>query len=82
MIDGCIKNKFILILVLEIAGEKRRVLSGTIMCCVYALGEMLLGLTAMGLKSWRNIIRVFFAPSLLAILLPFVVPESIRYFYK
>ncbi|XP_008560212.1 organic cation transporter protein isoform X1 [Microplitis demolitor] len=67
------------ILILEIAGEKRRVLSGTIMCCVYALGEMLLGLTAMGLKSWRNIIRVFFAPSLLAILLPFVVPESIRW---
>lgn len=64
---------------LEMVGEKRRVVSGTIICCMYAVGEMLLGLTAMGLKSWRNILRVFFIPALLGIFLPLLVPESVRY---
>ncbi|XP_034936793.1 organic cation transporter protein-like [Chelonus insularis] len=67
------------ILALEMTGERRRVVSGTIMCCVYAIGEMLVGTAAMGLKSWRNLLRIFFAPCLLAIFLPFVIPESIRW---
>ncbi|KAK0164907.1 hypothetical protein PV328_003474 [Microctonus aethiopoides] len=67
------------ILALEMVGERRRVFSGTIICCMYAIGEIILGFAAMGFKSWRTIMRIFFAPSLFAICLPFLIPESIRW---
>ncbi|XP_076385126.1 solute carrier family 22 member 21 isoform X1 [Megachile rotundata] len=67
------------ILGMEMAGVKGRVLASTIICCMFAVGEMLLGLIAMWLRSWRLILRMVYGPALLAILLPFLIPESVRW---
>ncbi|XP_029034446.1 solute carrier family 22 member 21-like isoform X1 [Osmia bicornis bicornis] len=67
------------ILGMEMAGVKGRVLASTIICCMFAVGEMLLGLIAMWLRSWRLILRMVYGPALLAIFLPFLIPESVRW---
>ncbi|CAL7943238.1 unnamed protein product [Xylocopa violacea] len=67
------------ILGMEMAGVRGRVLASTIICCMFAIGEMLLGLIAMWLRSWRAILRVVYGPALLAILLPVLIPESVRW---
>ncbi|XP_043525779.1 solute carrier family 22 member 21-like isoform X5 [Frieseomelitta varia] len=67
------------ILGMEMAGVKGRVLASTIICCLFAVGEMLLGLIAMWLRSWRVILRMVYGPALLAILLPVLIPESVRW---
>lgn len=63
---------------MEMAGVNGRVLASTIICCMFAVGEMLLGLIAMWLRSWRMILRMVYGPALLAILLPVLIPESVR----
>ncbi|KAL6267913.1 hypothetical protein P5V15_000981 [Pogonomyrmex californicus] len=67
------------ILGMETAGVKNRIFGSTIMCCMFAMGEILLGLIASWLRSWRTLLRVVYGPGLLAILLPLVIPESIRW---
>lgn len=58
-------------------GGKKRVLGATFIGAMYAVGEMYLGAVAMQLKSWRPLMIAIFAPGLLAVFLPFIVPESI-----
>lgn len=60
------------------AGVRNRVFGSTITCCMFAVGEILLGLIASWLRSWRMILRVVYGPALLAVFLPLLVPESIR----
>ncbi|KYN11533.1 Solute carrier family 22 member 21, partial [Trachymyrmex cornetzi] len=67
------------ILGLETAGKKNRVFGSTIICCMFAMGEILLGLIASWLRSWRTLLRVIYAPGLLAVFLPLLIPESIRW---
>ncbi|XP_017766247.1 PREDICTED: organic cation transporter protein-like isoform X1 [Eufriesea mexicana] len=67
------------ILGMEMAGVRGRVLTSTIICCMFAIGEMLLGLIAMWLRSWRLILRMVYGPALLAVLLPVLIPESVRW---
>ncbi|XP_076183961.1 solute carrier family 22 member 4 isoform X3 [Ptiloglossa arizonensis] len=67
------------ILGMEMAGVKGRVLASTIICCMFAVGEMLLGLIAMWMRSWRLVLRMVYGPALLAILMPFLIPESVRW---
>ncbi|KMQ86210.1 solute carrier family 22 member 21-like protein, partial [Lasius niger] len=44
---------------------------------MFTMGEILLGLIASRLRSWRMHLRVVYAPGLLAILLPLLIPESV-----
>ncbi|XP_053980028.1 organic cation transporter protein-like isoform X1 [Hylaeus volcanicus] len=67
------------ILGMEMVGVKGRVLASTIICCMFAVGEMLLGLIAMWMRSWRLVLRMVYGPALLAILMPFLIPESVRW---
>ncbi|XP_076685466.1 solute carrier family 22 member 4 [Andrena cerasifolii] len=67
------------ILGMEMVGVKGRVLASTIICCMFAVGEMLLGLIAMWSRSWRLLLRIVYGPALLAILMPFLIPESVRW---
>ncbi|XP_011050377.1 PREDICTED: LOW QUALITY PROTEIN: solute carrier family 22 member 5-like [Acromyrmex echinatior] len=67
------------ILGLETAGKKNRVFGSTIICCMFAVGEILLGLIASWLRSWRTLLRVIYGPGLLAVFLPLLIPESIRW---
>ncbi|XP_076280722.1 organic cation transporter protein isoform X1 [Lasioglossum baleicum] len=67
------------ILGMEMAGVKGRVLASTITSCLFAVGEVLLGLIAMWTRSWRLILRLVYGPALLAFLMPFLIPESVRW---
>ncbi|XP_072753354.1 organic cation transporter protein isoform X2 [Anoplolepis gracilipes] len=67
------------ILGVEMIGVKNRVFGGTIISCMFTVGEILLGVIASRLRSWRILLRVVYAPGLLAILLPLLIPESIRW---
>ncbi|KYQ52637.1 Solute carrier family 22 member 21 [Trachymyrmex zeteki] len=67
------------ILGLETAGKKNRVFGSTIICCMFAMGEILLGLIASWLRSWRTLLRVIYGPGLLAVFLPLLIPESVRW---
>lgn len=67
------------ILGMETAGMKNRVFASTIICCMFAVGEILLGLIASWLRSWRTLLRVVYGPGLLAVFLPLLIPESVRW---
>ncbi|XP_076228645.1 organic cation transporter protein isoform X2 [Nomia melanderi] len=67
------------ILGMEMAGVRGRVLASTITSCLFAVGEVLLGLIAMWTRSWRFTLRLVYGPALLAILMPFLIPESVRW---
>lgn len=64
---------------MEFVGPSKRVLISNVMCCMYAIGEIFLALCAMWFRSWRKILYVFYVPGFLAIFIPFLVPESVRY---
>ena len=66
-------------LAMEMTGVEKRILGSTVISCIYAVGEMWLGLAAMWTKNWRILMRVIYGPGLLVILLMFVLPESVRY---
>ncbi|XP_050446751.1 organic cation transporter protein-like isoform X2 [Cataglyphis hispanica] len=67
------------ILGVEMVKVKNRLLASTIMCCMFTTGEIMLGFFASWLRSWRMLLRVVYAPGLLAIFLPLVIPESVRW---
>lgn len=63
---------------MELAVGRNRVFGSTIACCMFAFGEIVLGLIASQVRSWRILLRVVYGPGLLAVFLPLIVPESIR----
>jgi len=63
---------------METAGTKNRVFASAIVCCMWAVGEILLGLIASWLRSWRMLLRVVYGPGLLAVFLPLFISESVR----
>ncbi|KYQ53258.1 Solute carrier family 22 member 4 [Trachymyrmex zeteki] len=67
------------ILGMETIGVKNRVLGSVIVSCTFAVGEVLLGLIASLLRSWRMLLRIVYGPALLAVFLPLVIPESVRW---
>ncbi|XP_058798175.1 organic cation transporter protein-like isoform X2 [Phymastichus coffea] len=64
---------------MEMTGVEKRILGSTVISCIYAIGEMWLGLAAMWTRNWRLLMRVIYGPGLLVILLNFVLPESVRW---
>lgn len=66
---------------MEMTSVDKRILGSTIISCIFAIGEMWLGLAAMWMKNWRSLMRLIYGPGLLVILLNFVLPESVRYLY-
>ncbi|XP_014213787.1 organic cation transporter protein-like [Copidosoma floridanum] len=64
---------------MEMTGVKQRIWGSTLLACIYAVGNMWLGLIAMWVGNWRVIMRIIYGPGLLAIFLMFVLPESVRW---
>lgn len=64
---------------MEMSGTKNRIMGSCVMACLYALGEMWLGVAAMLVRDWRWLMRVIYGPGILVILLRYVLPESVRY---
>ncbi|XP_063224048.1 organic cation transporter protein-like [Bacillus rossius redtenbacheri] len=67
------------ILGIEMVNPRRRVLAGTILSVSYSLGESLLGAIAMFVKSWRTLLRVIYAPTILFLTYSWLIPESTRW---
>ncbi|XP_017772586.1 PREDICTED: organic cation transporter protein-like [Nicrophorus vespilloides] len=67
------------ILGVELVGPSKRVLSGTIICCCYAIGEILVALVAWATQSWRPLLLAIYIPPLLLISYFWITPESIRW---
>lgn len=63
---------------MEMTGVKNRVFGSTITCCMFAVGEILLGLIASWLKSWRALLRMIYGPALAVLCLRWFIPESVR----
>lgn len=64
---------------MEMTGVEKRILGSTIIACIYAIGEIWLGLVAMWVKNWRILMRIIYGPGLLVIFLILVLPESVRW---
>ncbi|XP_001608167.1 organic cation transporter-like protein [Nasonia vitripennis] len=64
---------------MEMTGVEKRILGSTIISCIFAIGEVWLGLAAMWMRNWRFLMRLIYGPGLLVILLMFILPESVRW---
>ncbi|XP_015509581.2 uncharacterized protein LOC107216806 [Neodiprion lecontei] len=67
------------ILGMEFVGPKKRVFVSIVMCCMYPLGEVFMALCAMWIRSWRHLIWALYIPGFIAVSIPFIVPESVRW---
>ncbi|XP_066252678.1 organic cation/carnitine transporter 2-like [Euwallacea similis] len=67
------------VLAMELVAVKDRNLENTIITCVYVLGQVIFGIAAWLILSWRILIRILYFPGLLAIPLWILLPESLRW---
>ncbi|KAB7506790.1 Organic cation transporter protein [Armadillidium nasatum] len=67
------------ILGLEFVGPSKRVMFGVIGEFFFAFGEIILGLMAWGIRSWRMLQLVISAPVTCFVFYYWIVPESIRW---
>ncbi|XP_045769176.1 organic cation transporter protein-like [Maniola jurtina] len=67
------------ILVTELVGPKYRVIVGTTMSTMFALGQVFLGLIAWGVPEWRSLTQILYAPQLLIITYFWIMSESVRW---
>lgn len=64
---------------MEIVGSKERNVGNTIISCIYALGQAILGTTAWLSPSWRIMLRIIYSPGIISLVFFWTVPESIRW---
>lgn len=64
---------------MELVGPKYRVGAGAMMSTMFAVGQVLLGLIAWGVPSWRPLTQVLYAPQLLVVSYFWILSESIRW---
>ncbi|XP_030752013.1 organic cation transporter protein-like [Sitophilus oryzae] len=67
------------VLGVELVGPKKRVLTGTLTSCCYAIGEILVAIAAWIVKDWKLLLLVTYSPSLLLVAYLWLIPESIRW---
>lgn len=62
---------------MELVGPKYRIFGGLLISTFYAIGEALLGVIAMYVSNWRQILLYSYSPSLVFILYLWIIPESV-----
>ncbi|KAJ8921358.1 hypothetical protein NQ315_002973 [Exocentrus adspersus] len=67
------------ILAIEMVGSKERNAGNTIISCIYALGQAILGVTAWLSPTWRTMLRILYAPGIISLVFVWTIPESIRW---
>ncbi|XP_075975362.1 organic cation transporter protein-like [Anticarsia gemmatalis] len=67
------------ILVTELVGPKYRVVAGATISTLFAVGQVILGLIAWGVPSWRPLTQVLYAPQLLVVCYFWILSESVRW---
>lgn len=67
------------ILCVEWVSSKYRILSSSLLTVTFTMGEILLGVSAIYFKHYRDFILVLYTPALLTIFYFWLVPESVRW---
>ncbi|XP_026496214.1 organic cation transporter protein-like isoform X1 [Vanessa tameamea] len=67
------------VLLIELGGDSKRVLAGVIFSYAVYVGEVLFAFIAMGLKYWKLLIIVVYAPTVLYGFYALLLKESIRW---
>lgn len=67
------------IMMIEWVVPDNRVFGGTIICIGYSIGQILLGVVAANVWSFRTLLRVIYAPAFVVLGYMFLVPESVRW---
>lgn len=62
---------------MELVGPKYRVFGGLLISTFYACGEALLGVIAMFVHNWKNLLLISYAPSLIFFIYIWIIPESV-----
>ncbi len=69
----------IFILGMELVGPNKRVLGGTIIAQIFAVGQVILGFIAMHITNYRYLLRVIYLPTVLVLSYIWCIPESVRW---
>ncbi|XP_017013579.1 organic cation transporter protein [Drosophila takahashii] len=64
---------------IELVGPKRRVLACSVITVFYAVGEVLLAMSAKAFSDWRILLRITYTPSLILLAYFWILPESVRW---
>ncbi|KAG6440877.1 organic cation transporter protein [Manduca sexta] len=67
------------ILVTELVGPRYRVIAGATISTMFAMGQVVLGLIAWGVPSWRPLTQVLYAPQILVVCYFWILSESVRW---
>ncbi|CAH1373368.1 unnamed protein product [Tenebrio molitor] len=63
----------------ELVGPKRRVLTGTLISCCYAIGEVFAAGSAWIVQAWKPTIYILYTPPILLLSYFWIIPESVRW---
>lgn len=64
---------------MELIHPSKRSIGGALLCSIYPLGSVFLGITAMLTQDWRKLLRIIYPPAFIAIFYFFLINESIRW---
>ncbi|CAG9769662.1 unnamed protein product [Ceutorhynchus assimilis] len=67
------------VLGVELVGPEKRIIAGTIIASCGAVGEILIAIAAWSTKSWKLLILICYAPSILLLSYLWLLPESLRW---
>lgn len=67
------------VLALEWVNSKYRIFGSVLVGLSFPLGEMLLGIVALYVHDFRNVIRILYTPGIFLIFYFWIVPESVRW---
>lgn len=69
----------VFILGMELVGANKRVLGGTIIAQIFAIGQVILGFIAMHITNYRYLLRSIYLPTIVVLSYIWVIPESVRW---
>lgn len=69
----------VFILGMELVGANKRVLGGTIIAQIFAVGQVILGFIAMHITNYRHLLRAIYLPTIVVLSYIWCIPESVRW---
>lgn len=69
----------VFILGMELVGANKRVLGGTIIAQIFAIGQVILGFVAMYITNYRHLLRAIYFTTILVLSYIWCIPESVRW---
>lgn len=69
----------VFILGMELVGARKRVLGGTIIAQIFAVGQVILGFVAMQITNYRHLLQAIYLPTIVVLSYIWLIPESVRF---